>query len=385
MPFAAETRLAPAPDPPRSDTAEPYRVLPGGPKEAACLTRGDLYSAAVGFVEGRIQITGDLFAGIRSVMAGPGRGVRQWVYRTLGRAMRSSVQTWLQSRSRAKRNIEFHYDHPTEFYRQFLDARLVYSCAYFASPELTLEAAQDAKLAHICAKLDLRADERFLDVGCGFGALVAEAAGARRALATGCTLSAEQARTAVRMLQEQGLAARARVHVRDYRDQSGMFDKVASIGMFEHVGVRRLSTYFKVVQRLLVRDGLFLNHGIARPAGVKPGAEAYFLRRHVFPGAELASVGETIAAAERAGFEALDVENLRPHYARTCRAWVERLQQHADRCISLVGSRVYRTWLLYLAATGVSFEEGWTEVHQVLFAKRTSPSARRWSRSYMYV
>ena len=381
MTVAVETPRGASRRPPEPRGDPTFNVIPAGSREAACLARGDLYAAALAFIDGRIQITGDMFAAIRRLTAAPRRGTRQWL---LGRLMRSGVQTWIQTRSRARRNVEFHYDHPTEFYRQFLDERLVYSCAYFESPDLALDAAQRAKLRHVCRKLDIRPGERFLDVGCGFGALVAEASGTHGASATGCTLSSEQARTASAMLEKRGLNRRAAVHLRDYREQPGVFDKIASVGMFEHVGVRRLGAYFTEVHKLLAPDGMFLNHGIARPAGVKAGTECYFLQRHVFPGAELASVGETICVAERAGFEALDVENLRPHYAQTCRAWVARLQEHANRCIALVGEKVFRTWLLYLAATALSFEDGWTEVHQVLFAKRCSPRQRQWSRKYIY-
>ncbi len=385
MPPAVGTRLGPASPAPHCAGDGAFRVVPAGQREAAYLARGDVHSAGLAFIDGRIQVLGDLFAAIRQLAAVHPRGMRQWLYALLGRVARSGVQTWFQTRTRARRNIEFHYDHPTEFYRQFLDERLVYSCAYFEAPELDLNGAQAAKLDHICRKLDLKPGDRFLDVGCGFGALVAEAAARHGARATGCTLSREQADTASAMLQSEGLDARASVRLGDYRDLAeGAFDKIASIGMFEHVGVRRLRGYFAAIHRMLAADGLFLNHGIARPVTVRAGAESYFLHRHVFPGAELAPIGETISAAERAGLEALDVENLRPHYARTCRVWVERLQQRAERCIALVGSKVFRTWLLYLAATGVSFEDGWTEIHQVLFAKRSSPHGRRWSRRYMY-
>lgn len=361
-----------------------FTVRAAGPREERLLERGDVYSAALAFLDGRIDIEGDLFAALSELTARRRGGLRQWFYTALARSWSLRPEAWYQSRARARSNIEFHYDHDPAFYRQFLDQRLIYSCAYFEQPAMTLDQAQVAKLDHICRKLDLRPRERFLDVGCGFGALVAHAAECYGAEATGCTLSARQFETAERMLAERGLASRASVRFSDYRDLGGRFDKVASVGMFEHVGVRRLREYFAKVHAMLAPEGLFLNHGIARPETVKAGADWVFFQRRVFPGGELPHLSEVVREAERAGFEVLDVENLRPHYARTCRAWVERLMAHEDPCTKLVGRARYRTWVLYLAVSALNFEAGLTEIHQVLLAKRSSPQARRWSRRHMY-
>jgi cyclopropane-fatty-acyl-phospholipid synthase len=186
------------------------------------------------------------------------------------------------------------------------------------------------------------------------------------------------------MLRERGRERHASVRLADYRDLDGSFAKIASVGMFEHVGVHRLRRYFSKIHALLAPDGLFLNHGIARPESVKAGADWVFLQRKVFPGGELPHLGAVVRAAEKAGFEILDVENLRPHYARTCRAWVERLMTNVDACQNLVGRAIHRTWVLYLAVSALNFESGLTEVHQLLLAKRSSPRARHWSRRYMY-
>ena len=213
---------------------------------------------------------------------------------------------------------------------------MVYSCAYFANPHLDIDSAQLAKLDHICRKLDIQPGDRFLDVGCGWGALVVHAAGRYGAIAQGCTLSPQQAEFARSAVAERGLEHRALITQLDYRQLAGSFRKVASVGMFEHVGRHRLRTYFRRIFEMLDRDGLFLNHGIIRPEGVTDGPETLFLQRRVFPGGELASLSTVIRAAEQAGFEVIDVENLRPHYAITCRSWVERLQRNVDACLKAV-------------------------------------------------
>ncbi len=361
-----------------------FWIRPAGASEERILARHDAYAAAEAFIDGRIDIEGDLCAAIRQFLATPRRGLRHWLAILPVRCFCLWPERWWQGRVRARRNIESHYDHSPDFYRQFLDRNLVYSCAYFEEPGMTLDEAQSAKLDLICRKLNLRPGERFLDVGCGFGALVARAAEHYAADSTGCTLSIRQAESAARMLRQTGLASQASVQYADYRDLSGTFDKIASVGMFEHVGVRRLQKYFGKVYDLLAPEGLFLNHGIARPQTVPPGPDWRFLQRRVFPGGELPHLSEVVREAEKAGFEVLDVENLRPHYGRTCRTWVERLIARADACSRLAGRTVYRTFLLYLAASAVSFEDGLTEVHQVLLAKRSSPQARHWTRSYIY-
>jgi len=331
-----------------------------------------------------MDLQGDIFAALREWFARPKSGLRAWLGTALARLWRLWPESWYQSPARARWNIQFHYDHDPAFYRQFLDERMVYSCAYFERPDMTIHEAQAAKLDYICRKLDLKPGERFLDIGCGFGALVIRAAQRFRARATGCTLSRRQFETAARTVREQNLESAAAVEFADYRDLQGRFDKIASVGMVEHVGVHRLFRYFTKIHAMLAPEGLFLNHGITRPENVRPGAEWLFLRRHVFPGGELPHLSEIVRAAGRAGFEVLDVENLRLHYARTCRMWVERLLAHEQTCRALVGGPIYRTWVLYLAASSLSFEAGLTDIHQVLLAKRSSPGARHWTREYLY-
>jgi cyclopropane-fatty-acyl-phospholipid synthase len=344
--------------------------------------RADAYSAALGFIRGRFDIAGDLFAAIRwkretARVGFPARALSAavpWLPR---------LESWFQGKGRAARNIWFHYDRSNDFYGQFLGSRLVYSCAYFKDPASPLDQAQEAKLEHICRKLDLRPGETFLDIGCGWGGLVLHAAERHGALATGCTLSVQQSEYARQAVSARALWGLVTFHQRDYRDLGERSDKIASVGMFEHVGVRRLPAYFRKVRSLLADSGLFLNHGITRPQNAKRDAETLFLARQVFPGGELAALAGVVRAAELAGFEVLDVENLRPHYALTCRAWVVNLQTNEQACLRIVDRQTYRTWLLFLAASALAFEEGFTDVYQLLMARRGRPG-RRLTRDYMY-
>jgi len=346
------------------------------------LLEGDEYTAGTAFVRGVFDVEGDLLQALRWWRARPqASSGRERMLRLLSRVRWDS---WFQPVGRARRNIRFHYDRSNRFYQQFLDSRLVYSCAYFADPSWSLDEAQLAKLDHVCRKLDLAPGDRFLDVGCGWGALVIHASGRYGAEAVGCTLSAEQLAFGRDAVRRAGLEGRVRLYDRDYRELDGRFDKIASIGMFEHVGRRRLRAYFTAIARLLNPDGLFLNHGLIRPSSVHEGGATVFLQRRVFPGAELTSLGHVVAEAEAAGFEVIDVENLRPHYALTSAAWIARLQERRDACLSIVDPETYRTWLLYLAGACIALEQGQMEIHQLLLAKRSLTSARRLSRGYMY-
>jgi cyclopropane-fatty-acyl-phospholipid synthase len=353
-----------------------------GPADYDRFLATDVYTAAKDFVDGRFDIRGDLLSAVSFKAAHPGTVFRRMTGAFLAHLSGWRLEALVQSRLRARRNIEFHYDRSNEFYGAFLDSRMVYSCAYFREPGQSLEEAQLAKLDLICRKLDVRPSDSFLDIGCGWGALLLHAAGTYGATCTGYTLSEAQANQARESAEIQGLTDRVEVRTADYRDLQGSFDKIASVGMFEHVGRRRLHHYFEKVFGLLGPDGLFLNHGIVRPQCVRDGPESRFLRKYVFPGGELAHLSDVLRAAEDVGFEVLDVENLRPHYAMTCSHWVRRLASAERFCTDHVGREAYRIWLLYLAASSLSFEEGQTDVCQVLFAKRTSRT-RRLTREYI--
>lgn len=337
----------------------------------------DAYSAAMAFIRGEFDVEGDLIAAIRFKGWEPRSGLRARLLAAIAHAA-TTLQSTFQSKAQTARRIRFHYDRSNDFYRLFLDPRMVYSCGYFHTPEATLEEAQLAKLDHICRKLDLQPGERFLDIGCGWGALLAHAASRYGAAATGCTLSRAQCQYA-----QAQIGGRARILGQDYRDLTGRYDKIASVGMFEHVGRRRASRYFHKMADLLSPEGLFLNHAIARPQGVKDDAASLFVRRQIFPGGELIHLCEAIREAEDAGFEVLDVENLRPHYARTCRLWGEQLAGNREAALRLVDEATFRAWRIWLAASSLSFEEGLDSVYQVLMAKRGSPR-RKLTREYMY-
>jgi len=361
-----------------------FKILTATHRDFERLLKLDAYSLAVEFVQGKFSVEGDLVAAVRFYKAQPHPRFQAGVVSALATFGIGRLESWFQSKERAAANIRFHYDQSNDFYRLFLDSRMVYSCAYFKRGEQSLDEAQLAKLNHICRKLDLQQGEQFLDVGCGWGALITHAAEQYGVVSTGCTLSPKQFNFASSEIAERQLSQNAFVELADYRDVQGSFDKIASVGMFEHVGRRRLATYFQTLKRLLRPGGLLLNHGIMRPEGVHDGPETLFVRRKVFPGGELARLSEVIRAAERAGFEVLDVENLRPHYGLTCRAWVHRLQENATRCLREVDQSVYRTWLLALAASAEQFESGYLNVNQLLLHYPSEPNRRPFTREYMY-
>jgi cyclopropane-fatty-acyl-phospholipid synthase len=337
----------------------------------------DAYSAAMAYVRGEFDVDGDLCAAIRWKSERTVHRTRSRLFAVMARCA-TTLESVFQSRAQTARHIRFHYDRSNEFYRLFLDPRMVYSCAYFRTPKAGLEEAQIAKLDHICRKLDLQPDERFLDIGCGWGALVQHAADRYSVEATGCTVSLAQFEHAA-----GDRSGRVRVMEQDYRDLSGRFDKIASVGMFEHVGRRRAPGYFRKMAELLEPGGMFLNHAIARPQTVGDDAASLFVRRRIFPGGELIHLGETIRMAEQAGFEVLDVENLRPHYARTCRLWEQRLAARREAALEIVDERTFRAWRIWLAASSLSFEEGSSSIYQILMARRGA-ARRRMTREYMY-
>jgi cyclopropane-fatty-acyl-phospholipid synthase len=272
--------------------------------------------------------------------------------------------------------IAFHYDVSNDFYALFLDRRMVYTCAYYRHPDGDLDQAQEDKLDLVCRKLRLEPGERLLDIGCGWGSLVMWAAERYGVHAHGVTLSRAQAEWAQAAIQRSGLEDRARVDHLDYRDlpRDLRFDKIAAVGVIEHIGIRNYPAYFARVWDLLAPGGLFLNHGITHEKQWRRTSETEFLERYVFPNGQMDNVSHILDVLERARFELLDVESLRPHYARTTRQWVERLRANGERARALVGERVYRTWIAYLAASSVSFTQGSIGLYQVV-AARPDPTA----------
>lgn len=278
--------------------------------------------------------------------------------------------------------IHYHYDVGNSFYKLWLDKRMVYSCAYFRSAEDSLDAAQEAKLDLICRKLRLKPGERLLDIGCGWGGLIMYAAQHYGVDATGITLSENQATLAKERIEQAGLGDRCRVAIRDYRtlNAGDSYDKIASIGMVEHVGASHLPVYFASAFRALKPGGLFMNHGIVSLSEPRPRplrekvfrkfwrADA-FIDTYVFPDGKLTAAHNVIAAAEGAGFEVRDVESLREHYAMTLRHWVRALEEKSDEATALVGDHHFRIWRLYMAASANSFTKAAINVIQTLLAK----------------
>ncbi len=372
-----------------------FEIVARGEDAKRWISRGDAYSAGLAYVKGLIDVQGDLIEAVRDQLAHTGATWRRQLLDAVCRWTPWRLTQRWAGRETTARNIRFHYDRSNEFYRQFLDSRMVYSCAYFKEPgvaqgpggapgEDSLDQAQLSKLDHICRKLRVQNGDRFLDIGCGWGALVIHASQCFGATASGCTLSNRQAEHAAERVRQERLAAAVSIREMDYRDVTGEFDKIASVGMFEHVGRAQLETYFQKIYSLLAPDGLFLNHGITRPASVQSDAQSMFLARNVFPGFQILHVDEVIRTAERIGFEVLDVENLRRHYALTCRAWVGRLDASRDACLQTVDEETWRTWKLYLAGCTVAFENGGLGLHQLLLSRKGESRATPMTRDYMY-
>jgi cyclopropane-fatty-acyl-phospholipid synthase len=273
------------------------------------------------------------------------------------------------------RAIAHHYDVSNDFYALFLDPLMVYTCAYYRDPDGKLEHAQEDKLDHVCRKLDLRAGETMLDVGCGWGSLAIWAAQHYGVRAHGVTLSRAQADYAAERIRREGLQDRCRVEYLDYRDLPAdvVYDKIAAVGVIEHVGIPNYPAFFAGVRARLKDGGLYLNHGIVHDFHWKRTSQTEFLYRHVFPNGDLAGLSQTLTEMERAGWEIMDVEGLRLHYARTCRHWVERLCAREDEAVALAGERTYRTWRLYLTCSAVAFEGGSLGLYQVLMQKHRDP------------
>jgi cyclopropane-fatty-acyl-phospholipid synthase len=338
------------------------------PQAIVSLANPSLGKIARSYVEGEIDLEGDMRETLRvgeELLAGDST-----VYRR-----RSNVwKWWRHTRPADRKAIQHHYDVGNEFYGLWLDSNRVYSCAYFKHPDDSLDLAQEQKLEHICRKLDLKAGERFLDIGCGWGGLILWATQRFGVRALGITLSDEQHAYVTERIRALGLSDRCEVRLMDYRDvpEDEPYDKVASVGMFEHVGKRNLPGYFSKIYRLLRPGGLVMNHGITTNSiedGELASGIGEFVDQYVFPGGELVHLSKVLAEMSAQGLEVTDAECLRPHYARTLWHWVSRLDGNATRARQIVGERQFRVWRIYMAGSAHAFERGWISLFQILGAK----------------
>jgi cyclopropane-fatty-acyl-phospholipid synthase len=300
------------------------------------------------------------------------------VWERLVNRSRRTLQQW-NGRRASRRNVAHHYDLSYELYRRFLDADLQYSCAYFARPDMSLEEAQKAKKTHIAAKLMIEPGQRVLDIGCGWGGMGLELAGHYGAQVSGITLSREQLAIAQARAQAAGLEQQAQFSITDYRDMAGPFDRIVSVGMFEHVGAPNFRTYFDTVARLLTDDGLALIHTIGRRTG--PEVTQPWIAKYIFPGGYIPALSEMTAAIEDAGLWITDIEIQRLHYAETLKAWRERFMAQWDEIAALYDARFCRMWEAYLVLSELGFRYGVNMVVQVQLAKRVG--AAPLTRDYM--
>ncbi len=289
----------------------------------------------------------------------------------------------INRRRSARAHVHHHYDIGNDLYRLFLDDDMQYSCAYWPRPDMTLEQAQAAKKAHIAAKLALAPGQRVLDIGCGWGGMAITLAKLEQVEVLGITLSDEQLALARQRAEAAGVADRVRFELIDYRDlaarEPGRFDRIVSVGMFEHVGARNFETFFRACANLMTADGVMLLHTIGRFGG--PGSTDAFTRKYIFPGGYIPALSETVAASEKSRLIATDVETLRLHYALTLRQWYARTVAHEAQIVAMMGERFFRMWTFYLAGATAAFESGSMGNYQIQFAR--SRRALPLTRDYM--
>ena len=373
----------------------------------ATMAAGQIGRLAEDIVENKVRLEGrmrDLIAAAAALLPGsPAQTDTGWWTQILQRAKSLAHHTPQKDAAQ----IAFHYDVSDDFYALWLDPRRVYSCAYYAEAGMALAQAQEAKLDLVCRKLMLQPGERFLDIGAGWGGLLLWAAEHYGVDGTGITLSKNQHAHVNRLIAEKGLQGRVRMELRDYRelDESVPFDKIASIGMFEHVGRANMGLYFRKIRQLLRPGGLLMNHGIT--AGGTDNAQlgagmGDFIEKYIFPGGELLHVSQVLHDLAAGGLEMVDTENLRPHYARTLWDWSDRLEAQLDQALQVLcatagadrAGKILRAYRLYLAGCAMSFERGWIALHQMLATRPTgeletgpirgAQSAYPFNRRYIY-
>jgi cyclopropane-fatty-acyl-phospholipid synthase len=363
-------------DPPRVTIRVP------GPSSLRYLLSPTLYNLGRAYVEGALEIRGRAADMIR---------IGSELAAAKGNAGRPANPLWQWARHTRERDAEairYHYDVSNDFYAAWLDPNMVYSCAYFENGSEDLATAQIKKIDHILRKIDLRPGQRLLDIGCGWGALAIRAAQQFGARCVGITLSDNQARLARERVAQAGLEQQVEIRLQDYRDLDGEFDRITSVGMFEHVGVQHLRDYFEKIGTLLAPGGVVMNHGITTvdvDARASPFGVGAFVNQYVFPQGELAHLSTVIKAMQQGGLEVRDVENLRRHYARTCALWTENFESRFEAIGQLTDARRLRIWHVYLAGCAYAFAHDWISLYQIVGAKAgEDPAQIPWSRRYMY-
>ncbi|QBK04069.1 class I SAM-dependent methyltransferase [Hylemonella gracilis] len=352
------------------------------PSAVTHLLSPSLDSLGEAYVEGLLDVEGR----VADILA-LGHQMAEAGSQTEGRLTRI-VRQFKHTKKSDKEAIQYHYDVSNAFYQTWLDPRMVYSCAYFENGDETLEAAQLKKIDHILTKAQVRPGHRLLDIGCGWGALVIRAAQHYGARCVGVTLSQNQFDLATERVKAAGLQDRIEIRLQDYRDVEGQFDRITSVGMFEHVGLNYLEAYFAQIRKLLTDDGWVLNHGITSTDannGETSHGGGRFVDRYVFPQGELPHISTVLRTMQLGGLEALDVESLRRHYMHTTRLWSEAFEAGTAQLRGMVPEKTWRIWRIYLAGCQWAFDNDEISLYQVLCGKSGRPSsALPWSRRWMY-
>jgi cyclopropane-fatty-acyl-phospholipid synthase len=363
---------------------EPPRVtikVPG-PASLRYLMVPSLYNLGKAYVEGAIDVTGRVMDIINI-----GNQLAASSEKVPGRLSRALSLVSTHTKEKDAEAIRYHYDVSNEFYSAFLDPNMVYSCAYFETGEEDLAAAQVKKIDHILNKIGVQQGHSLLDIGCGWGALAIRAA-QRGARVIGVTLSENQAALARERVERLGLKGQVDIRLQDYRDVDGQFDRITSVGMFEHVGVDNLPEYFGRINKLLAPNGVVMNHGITTTdvdSRSTPYGGGEFIDKYVFPHGELAHLSTVIKTMQEGGLEVRDVENLRRHYARTCATWSENFENNSEQIKALTDDKHYRIWRVYLAGCAYAFAHDWISLYQIVCGKAgQDPAMIPWSRRYMY-
>jgi len=353
-----------------------------GPGGLRYLLSPTLDSLGEAYVEGNLEIEGraaDMIQIGSALAENSGKPARM-----------SKVLDLLSPHTREKdaEAIRYHYDVSNAFYANFLDPAMVYSCAYFETGDEDLATAQVKKIDHILTKIGLQPGQTLLDIGCGWGALVLRAAQKFGARCVGVTLSERQFELARERVAQAGLQDRIEIRLQDYRDVGGQFDRITSVGMFEHVGVQHLPEYFKRIDALLAPGGVVMNHGITTSdvdQRNSPYGSGDFIDKYVFPHGELAHLSTVIRTMQEGGLEVRDVENLRRHYARTCALWTENFERNAEHIRQTADPKTFRIWHVYLAGCAYAFAHDWISLYQIVCGKAgQDPAQIPWSREYMY-